>query len=197
VLVGDSYADQWRTQITASLPPSVKLIELTVFSCKPADGEGSSQVTPKGVHCGAHTRWVFKQLETIKPGLIVASSNKASAVKTKIYAAKLKSLASRLLWIGYVPSAKAGFDTCLSASSSLSRCAGPSLQSELGNQGLPAAVLSAGGYFWDVEKLFCLRSTCPAFIDNYPVRADGDHLTNKAVSDVSAELSAAVQAALR
>ncbi len=191
VLVGNSIASQWREALLKTLPEHSDFRSLTLEGCDPTGAPGTPKQNEKGIDCAKHSQLVESEVAKLRPGLVVTSSvfgTPNDAMGRMV--AKFKAAGAKVLWISPPPSSPT-FEECLHGTSA-KPCNGPIFSQLDKIKWMSAAASNIGASFLDLGKIYCKDSVCPAFINTYPVRIDGKHLTAKTMLDVQGFLSEAI-----
>jgi len=194
VLLGHSIAAQFRESIAKLLPSDVTLTPLTLPGC---------QLSVRGTdsECGSHNEWAIGTAKKLKPGLMIFSLvlgnsvNDQNSPETRAIGGRLQSIAQRRLFITDAPMVPP-FSDCLKGTD-VTACRKPTVKDVLTN-------LGANGQFarqfrmtmFSMASLICVKSQCPPFIDGYPVRFDGQHLTVGMMDRMAPFMASSIQLAL-
>lgn len=204
VLIGNSIAMQWGKLLADQLPRGSNLVSLGLGACVPFDLKGVvfRNHPDNGLSCPGHARWTDQQVRRLRPQLAVISSSSYDRAKLDGYRAvrpwierNFTSRGIKVLFIGSVPTSL-GWDKCLKGANDISRCATTSFAQGALDPGIKVGVQQAGGYYWELQPLFCVPDGCPAVMNGYPVRLDFTHLSIPAMKGVLPQLSAAIRKAM-
>jgi peptidoglycan/LPS O-acetylase OafA/YrhL len=200
VLIGDSHARQW-------IPALDELTERHGWRAYYLVRQGcpASDVTPMfedgsgpNKHCESFQDWVVRQLEDLRPELVLMSSEANPAgfldddgevvddldgmlplfeqgMERQID--RVRPLTDRVVLIGDPPGLPFSPGRCLSArDATLADCMGPgTTRSERVTQALRDAASATGTQFVETGSWFCARGQCPTVIGSYIARRDATH----------------------
>jgi peptidoglycan/LPS O-acetylase OafA/YrhL len=197
-LIGDSIAMSWAPAVRAALP-GAKLTTFGKFSCPFVDILVSTSRGPEYNSCLTYHKWVYGQLEELKPDLVIVStadfqlaklSSGANNKKSKVEWADamqptldtLTAGGASVVVLSNPPPTKSIVD-CATALNSPLDCidsidgqwermdeANANGVAEASERGLPVSYV-------DTSSWFCANDgRCPALFEGQPIRADGVHI---------------------
>ena len=197
LLLGDSFSFALKDALANSLPPGWKLRILTKGSCLPWNITQYNKDGTVRTDCSDHASWVQEYISRSSPELIVASGADQWLVNSSYekWLAGFRSAvkfytenSERVVIISSAPGS-GNLKDCIGKDLSMQKCFGTPDQIlrfvEL--QKREAQFLKYS--FINLIDFLCIKSACPALIDNTPVYADGNHLS----LDFSRKFSAVIR----
>ena len=197
LLIGDSFAGQWRERLAGQLPESATVVPVTLSFCFVAPGPGNSNLKTDrdGNSCSEHSSFVRDSVKRVRPAMIVISTNTKPTAKSMETLIKRLTKTAPTVWIGF-PAHAPKLDTCFGKDLDLSKCNGPLWDDLSINSQYKAAAQRAGVKYLDLIPLLCRQAVCPAFIGGQLVRPDGIHLSKRLLDRFSPLLRQAIEATL-
>jgi peptidoglycan/LPS O-acetylase OafA/YrhL len=198
-LIGDSIAMSWAPAVRAALPEA-RLATFGKFSCPFVDILVSTSRGPEYDSCLTYHKWVYGQLEELKPDLVIVStadfqlaklSSGANNKKSKAEWAdamqptldKLTAGGASVVVLSNPPPTKSIVDCATALNSPLDCIDSVDGQWERMDEANRTGVKEASKRglavsYVDTSSWFCASDgRCPALFDGQPIRADGVHIT--------------------
>ncbi|WP_104082542.1 acyltransferase family protein [Cryobacterium sp. Y11] len=214
VLLGDSMAISYMPAIRAALEPlGFNVRSLTMFSCPAINISvaAKSASDASAAKCDDHHAWVYDEVATISPDLVIMSSLAGSIVRlasgnegaaalaewqtaTNTTITALQGMTDQVAVLA-PPPASTSFAECKTLTSSPADCSySPSSLYQKVIAAEQTAVTAVGEFarYVNVVPWLCVDGACPAFIDNTPVFFDGQHFVREASSQLGPLLAEAL-----
>jgi hypothetical protein len=185
VLLGDSFSFALKDSLVKSLPPGWKLRILTKGSCLPWNVTQYKQDGTMKADCTSHSTWVQDYISKSKPAMIVASGadqwleNSSFDLWLTGFRSALKfytANSERVVIISSAPGS-GNLKDCVGNDLSMRKCFGTPDQISRFVEVQKRESKSLNYRFINLIDYLCLKSACPALIDDTPVYADGNHLS--------------------
>jgi len=197
VLLGDSFAFALKDALVKSLPPGWKLRILTKGSCLPWSVTQYRKDGTFRADCADHATWVQEYISKTRPAMVVLSGADQWLLNSS-YDLWVTGFRSAVKFYG-ANSEKVVIISSAPGSGNLKDC----VANDLGMRkcfGTPGQILkfveiqkrdsqSVKYSFINLIDYLCLKSVCPAVIDDTPVYADGNHMS----ADFSKKFSTIIQ----
>jgi peptidoglycan/LPS O-acetylase OafA/YrhL len=185
-LVGDSHAQQWIEPLeNFAKKYDYKIVTFTKASCTLTDIKlFDTYLNRDYPECNIWSKEVFKQLEVLKPDIIIANEEiypNSTPEKFEEYVLKLKTLAQKVIKIEDNPRSQIYIPECLSKNSTeVQKCnfktkEGVYFKEQADKESEIMKKLNIN--FIKTLDWFCVEDQCPAIISNIIVYMDSNHIT--------------------
>jgi peptidoglycan/LPS O-acetylase OafA/YrhL len=185
VLLGDSFAFALKDAFTKSLPPGWRLRILTKGSCLPWNVTQYKKDGTLRTDCSDHASWVQEYIARSRPEMIVATGADQWLVNSSYdqwltgFRSAVKFYTSNSKKVVIISSApgSGNLKDCVGDDLSMQKCFGTPNQISRFVKTQKQESESLEYRFVNLIDYLCLKSVCPAVIDNTPVYADGNHMS--------------------
>jgi hypothetical protein len=185
VLLGDSFSFALKAALVKSLPPGWKIRILTKGQCLPWNVEQYNKDGTVRTDCSDHAAWVRQYIAETRPELIVASgadqwlANSSYGLWRTGFRSAVKFYLANSKKVVVVSSApgSGNLKNCVGTDLSMRKCFGTPAQISKFTEIQKQESQSLRFRFVNLIDYLCIKSICPAVIDDTPVYADGNHMS--------------------
>jgi hypothetical protein len=187
VLLGDSFAFALKDALVNSLPPGWKLRILTKGSCLPWNITQYNKDGTIKTDCSEHADWVQEYISKTNPAMIVASgadqwlANSSFDLWTTGFRSAVKFYTANSKKVVIISSApgSGNLKDCVGNDLGMRKCFGTPDQISKFVEIQKRESQSLKFSFINLIDFLCIKSACPALINDIPVYADGSHLSGE------------------
>ncbi len=185
VLLGDSFSFALKDALAKSLPPGWKIRILTKGSCLPWNITQYNKDGTIRTDCSNHGAWVQEYIARTSPKMIVASGADQWLVNSSYdqwvtgfrSAVKFYTANSEKVVIVSSAPGSGNLKDCVGTDLSMQKCFGTPDQISRFVEIQKRESQSLKYSFINLIDFLCIKSACPALINDTPVYADGNHLS--------------------